>query len=123
MLDFDETGLYKGFVRNTKGKKFPGRNPLLVSLGEIGTADSYSGVMNPNMILLDADEEPHNRILQEIIRGEGIACYMTDREGGRGIHALMVNSKTALKKADKVMLACGVVVDFHPGYSLPYECL
>lgn len=123
MLDFDETGLYKGFVRNTKGKKFPGRNPLLVSLGEIGTADSYSGVMNPNMILLDADEEPHNRILQEIIRGEGIACYMTDREGGRGIHALMVNSNTALKKADKVMLACGVVVDFHPGYSLPYECL
>lgn len=123
MQDFDETGLYKGFVKNTKGKKFPGRNPLLMSLGEVETADSYSGVMKSNTILIDADEEPHNRNLQKIIKGEGIACYMTDREGGRGIHALMINNNTGFKKADKVMLACGVVVDFHPGYSLPYECL
>ena len=123
MIDFDETGLYKSFVKNQKGKKFPGRNPQLLTLSEVENADSFSGVMYPNTVLIDADEEPYNEILQKIITGEELACYVTDREGGRGVHALMINSNTALKKADKVMLACGIVVDFHPGYSLPYECL
>lgn len=123
MIDFDETGLYKGFVKNQKGKKFPGRNPQLLTLPEVDAFDSFSGIMYPNVVLIDADEEPHNEILQNIIKGEGMACYMTNREGGRGVHVLMINSNTSLKKADKVMLACGVVVDFHPGYSLPGECL
>lgn len=123
MIDFDETGLYKGFVKNQKGKKFPGRNPQLLTLPEVDAFDSFSGIMHPNVVLIDADEESHNEILQNIIKGEGLACYMTNREGGRGVHALMINSSTSLKKADKVMLACGVVVDFHPGYSLPGECL
>ena len=123
MNDFDETGLYKGFVKNQKGKKFPGRNPQLLTLPEVDAFDSFSGIMNPNTVLLDADEEPHNGILQNIIKGEGLGTYMTDRGGGRGVHVLMINSNTSLKKADKVMLACGVVVDFHPGYSLPGECL
>lgn len=123
MIDFDETGLYKGFVKNQKGKKFPGRNPQLLSLQEVDAFDSFSGIMNPNTILIDADEEPYNEILQNIIKGEELACYMTNRIGGRGVHVLMINSNTSLKKADRVMLACGIIVDFHPGYSLPGECL
>ena len=123
MIDFDETWLYKGFVKNQKGKKFPGRNPQLLSLQEVDAFDSFSGIMQPNTVLIDADEEPYNEILQNIIKGEKIACYMTNRKNGRGVHALMINSNTSLKKADKVMLACGIVVDFHPGYSLPGECL
>lgn len=123
VIDFDETGFYKGFVKNQKGKKFPGRNPQLLSLLEVDAFDSFSGMMHPNVVLIDADEEPHNEILQNIIKGEELACYMTNRESGRGVHALMINSNTSLKKTDKVMLACGIIVDFHPGYSLPYECL
>lgn len=121
--DFDETGFYKGFAKNVKGQKYPPRNPQLLSLNEVETFDSFSGVMHTNTVLIDADEEPHNDILQNIIKGENLAAYVTDREGGRGIHMLMINSNTSLKKADKVMLACGIIVDFHPGYSLPYECL
>lgn len=121
--DFDETGHYKGFVKNVKGQKYPSRNPQLLSLNEVETFDSFSGVMHTNTVLIDADEEPHNDILQNIIKGENLAAYVTDREGGRGIHMLMINSNTSLKKADKVMLACGIIVDFHPGHSLPYECL
>ena len=34
-MDFDETGLYKGFVKNVKGQKYPGRNPTVVSLQEV----------------------------------------------------------------------------------------
>ncbi len=123
VIDFDETGLYKGFVKNQKGKKFPGRNPQLLTLSEVDAFDGFSGIMKPNTVLIDADEEPHNDILQNIIKGERLSCYMTDRKGGRGVHVLMINSNMSLKKADKVMLECGVIVDFHPGYSLPGECL
>ena len=123
MIDFDEPGCYKGFVENLPGKKHPGRNPQLLTLLEVDGSEGYSGVMYPNSVLFDVDEELYNEIFQNIIRGEELACFMTDRKGGRGIHAIMINSNTSLKKADKVMLACGVVVDFHPGYSLPYECL
>lgn len=63
MIDFDETGLYKGFVKNQKGKKFPGRNPHLLTLSEADTFDGFSGIMKPNTVLIDADEEPHNEIL------------------------------------------------------------
>ena len=121
--DFDETGLYKGFVKNQKGKKFPGRNPEVLPLGEAAKYDSFSGLMKDNVVLMDADEQPHSDILKKIIEGEQLGAYITDRDGGRGIHALMFNSDASLKKADKVMLACGVVVDFHPGYSLAGECL
>lgn len=123
MIDFDETGLYKGYARNVKGQKYPPRNYRLQTLQEVQNFDEFSGIMNNNAVLIDADEEPHNGILQQIIKGESLSCYMTNREGGRGVHALMINGSTSLKKADKVMLACGVVVDFHPGYSLPGECL
>ena len=66
MIDFDETGLYKGFVKNQNGKKFPGRNPKLLTLTEVNDFDSFSGIMKPNTVLIDADEEPHNKILQNI---------------------------------------------------------
>ena len=38
--DFDELGIYKGFVKNQKGKKYPGRNPKLLSLLEVDEFDS-----------------------------------------------------------------------------------
>ena len=120
--DFEKTGLYEGFAENQRGKKYPGRNPQSLSLAEAAQYESFSGMMKDNVVLLDADEQPHSDILKKIIEGEKLGAYVTDRSGGRGIHALMFNGNTSLKKADKVMLACGVVVDFHPGYSLPGEC-
>ena len=123
MVDFDETGLYKGFVKNVRNQKYPGRNPQIYLLEEVNDYEGFSGVMNTNTVLLDADEQPYSDILQNIISGEELGAYVTNRQGGRGVHALMINTNSSLKKADKVMLACGIVVDFHPGYSLPYECL
>lgn len=122
-INFDETGLYKGFARNVKGQKYPPRNPQPLPLEGVNGYDGFSGIMNPNTVLIDADEEPYNSILQNIVTGEELSVFMTDREGGRGVHVLMVNNDISLKKADKVMLACGIIADFHLGYSLPGECL
>lgn len=122
-INFDETRLYKGFARNVKGQKYPPRNPQPLPLEGVNGYDGFSGIMNPNTVLIDADEEPYNSILQNIVTGEELSVFMTDREGGRGVHVLMVNNDISLKKADKVMLACGIIADFHLGYSLPGECL
>lgn len=47
MIDFDETGLYKGFVKNAKGQKYQsGRNPKIMSLQEANQYEGFSGVMN-----------------------------------------------------------------------------
>lgn len=99
--DFDEIGLYKGFVKNQKGKKFPGRNPEVLSLEEAAKYDNFSGLMKDNVVLMDADEQPHSDILKKIIEGEQLGAYITDRDGGRGIHALMFNSDASLKKLIK----------------------
>ena len=56
--DFDETGFYKGFVKNQKGKKFPGRDPQLLTLSEVDAFDSFSGVMFPNAILISSAAIP-----------------------------------------------------------------
>ena len=92
MIDFDETGLYKGFVKNAKGQKYQsGRNPKIMPLEEANQYEGFSGVMNANTVLLDADEQPYSDILQNIIKGEKLGAYVTDRQGGRGIHVLMIN--------------------------------
>lgn len=86
MIDFDETGLYKGFVKNAKGQKSQsGRNPKIMSLEEANQYEGFSGVMNANTVLLDADEQPYSDILQNIIKGEKLGAYVTDRQSGRGI--------------------------------------
>lgn len=103
MIEFDETGLYKGFVKNAKGQKYQsGRNPKIMSLQEANQYEGFSGVMNANTVLLDADEQPYSDILQNIIKGEKLGAYVTDRQGGRGIHVLMINGNSSLKKPGKL---------------------
>ena len=123
MIDFDATGLYEGFAENRKGEKYPDRHGQLSSLVEESACEGFSGKLKSNTVLIDGDKEPYNRLLREIVIGEGVGCFMTDRDGGRGPHAVIPNYDITLKKADNVMLACGIVVDFHPSYSMPYECL
>lgn len=45
-MDFDETGLYKGFVKNVEGQKYPGRNPEMMSLTEADEQESYENIKN-----------------------------------------------------------------------------
>lgn len=73
MIDFDETGLYKGFVKNAKGQKYQsGRNPKIMSLQEANQYEGFSGVMNANTVLLDADEQPYSDILDVGVKSPSI---------------------------------------------------
>lgn len=124
MISIDETeGIYKACKKNAKGQKYPSPSAVLEPIQNIKNHNSVSGALHSNIVVFDADEQPYSDIFLEIIKGEDLHALVTDRQGGRGIHVSMINSNPSLKKADKVMLACGIVVDFHPASSMPYECI
>lgn len=107
MIEFDETGLYKGFVKNAKGQKYQsGRNPKIMSLQEANQYEGFSGVMNANTVLLDADEQPYSDILQNIIKGEKLGAYVTDRQG-----RLNVEMKQKLKYIKNIDICDEIVID------------
>ena len=77
---------------------------------------SVSAILAPDAVLLDADDQANHELLLKVIQGEGIKCRVTDRDGGRGIHANFLDRQARIKKnATKVMLACGIVVDIKIG--------
>ena len=89
--------------------------------------DTYKGVsaiLAPDAVLLDADDQDNSELLLKVIQGEGLKCRVTDRDGGRGIHANFLDRQARIKKnATKVMLACGIVVDIKIGRKNGLECI
>lgn len=85
---------------------------------------SISAILASDAILLDADDQANGELLLKVIQGEGLLCRVTDREGGRGIHANFLDQPARIKKnATKVMLACGIVVDIKIGRKNGLECI
>lgn len=85
---------------------------------------SVSAILAPDAVLLDADDQANHELLLKVIQGEGIKCRVTDRDGGRGIHANFLDRQARIKKnATKVMLACGIVVDIKIGRKNGLECI
>ena len=89
--------------------------------------DTYKGVsaiLAPDAVLLDADDQDNSELLLKVIQGEGLKCRVTDRDGGRGIHANFLDRQARIKKgATEVMLACGIVVDIKLGRKNGLECI
>lgn len=91
-----------------------------------GCADykSVSAILAPDAVMLDADDQNNHELLLKVIQGEGLMCRVTDRDGGRGIHADFLDRQARIKKnATKVMLACGIVVDIKIGRKNGLECI
>ena len=85
---------------------------------------SVSAILAPDAVLLDADDQNNHELLLKVIQGEGLKCRVTDRDGGRGIHANFLDRQARIKKnATKVMLACGIVVDIKIGRRNGLECI
>ena len=91
-----------------------------------GCADykSVSAILVPDAVMLDADDQNNHELLLKVIQNEGLKCRVTDRDGGRGIHADFLDRQARIKKnATKVMLACGIVVDIKIGRKNGLECI
>lgn len=129
MTTWTESGFYKAFIpgKNAKGKE---KEPIQAYTKEENhqtweqcqSQNNILGILADDAVLLDPDEEIHSNNLMEIIQGENLQCMTSTREGGRGIHALFLNSGINTG-ATAVMLACGVVVDIKLGCRNGLDCL
>jgi len=128
MAEWEKCGLFKAFTPAKDGTK----EPLLAytkeenqwSLEKCVPYDGFIGLLSPDAVMLDADEQLHSDNLLSIIQGEKLSCLVTQREGGRGLHALFHNTSGKVKQNHtKVMLACGVVVDIKTGSRNGYDSL
>lgn len=130
MIAWNETGFYKGFIPLTISQD--GKKPLhafknpenLEPLEAMENRKSFAGVLKEGAVLLDADDEANSEALLKIIQGEQLSCMVSQRENGRGIHALFMDeAKEIDKNSTHIMLACGITVDIKAGVKNSYEAL
>jgi putative DNA primase/helicase len=130
-FDWNETGFYKAYLQmqNVSDKKAPNgeytkTNKNHCELSQVQSLDKYLGILNKNVVLLDADDEINSIILLNLIQGEKLNCMITERESGRGNHALFLDEAGLIQKCGTgIMLACGIVVDIKIGRKNGLECL
>lgn len=128
MMDWESSGFFKAFTPTKEGQKAPAMSYTKpngqYSLSSVQDKNGFIGILAPDAIMLDADDEQNSEALQNIIQGENLGCMITQRKGGRGIHALFLNGNDAvIQNHPKVMLACGVVVDIKIGLRNGCDCL
>lgn len=128
MIDWEKSGLFKAFAPTIPGTKQAAvgytKEENWYSLQEMQTKNGFLGLLADDAIMLDADTEENSEALMKIIQGEKLSCMVTQRENGRGIHALFFNvNGTVPQNHTSVMLACGITVDIKIGARNGYDCL
>lgn len=114
--------LYKGYVLS-RGKviieKYKGREDFK-SYEEVKDSDSFAGILQDNIILVDIDDTDQSDILLKIVQGEKIACkvYSTTR----GKHFLFKNTELSSNKTH-ARNAIGLEEDLKIGSKNGTECL
>lgn len=130
MTDWESTGFYTAFLQMRTGDKkaplgqYTKSNENHNTLEQVQKLNRYMGVLAPDTVLLDADSEPHSDNLLKLIQGENLSCLLTERDGGRGNHALFFDRDGLIKQGGTgLTLACGIVVDIKAGRKNGLECL
>lgn len=127
-FDWASTGFYVGFVplKNGTNKKEPTvaytNKENHIDLQTAQGHKSFSAVLAKNAVLIECDDKENSDFLFRIIKGEGLGCLVSDREGGQGLHSLFYNNGE-MSTATKSMLACGIIVDIKVGERNGLECL
>ncbi|NPV89532.1 MAG: DNA primase [Firmicutes bacterium] len=130
MSDWEKTGLFTAFLQMKSGNEkaplgqYTKSNENHCRLEQVQKLPRYMGILAPDTVLLDADSEPHSDNLLKLIQDENLSCLLTKRNGGRGNHALFLDSEGLIKHGGTgLMLACGIVVDAKLGRKNGLECL
>lgn len=113
---------FRGFVE-TKNKKciekFKGRTDFK-SYEEVQSLPEFAGILAPDAVLIDVDDQEQSQLLLTICENEDIRCKIL--ESRSGMHFLFKNSKIE-KCYTKTTLACGLVTDIKSGFKNSYEVL
>lgn len=116
-------GLYKGFIKcnsdKTAAQPYKDGEPLL-TLEEAQQCDSYAGVMNDNVVMVDIDDSGHAERLKRIIDAYQIKCRITRTR--RGMHFTFFCNEQ-LMNHNHIETAIGLIADYKYGINCSYEVL
>ena len=114
--------LYKGFVR-TKGKQPIDKlkNGVYREWEEIKQYNSYAGVLQDDVILIDIDDMQQSDILMNIVEQKQINTYVYQTSRGR--HFLFKNDNRITKCYTHTRLACGLYADIKIGSATSVQAL
>lgn len=128
MNNWDKSGFYKAYVQTKPNEKAPRtgytKPENQFSLQALQSKDGFLGILDEDVIMLDADSPEYSEALFKIIQGEQLHCMVTSRKGGRGIHALFYDKEGLIEKTPTAaMFPCGVVLDGKLGNKNGLDCL
>ena len=114
--------LYKGFVR-TKGKQPIDKlkSGVYREWEEIKQYNSYAGVLQDDVILIDIDDMQQSDILMNIVEQKQINTYVYQTSRGR--HFLFKNDNRITKCYTHTRLACGLYADIKIGSATSVQAL
>ena len=114
--------LYKGFVR-TKGKQPIDKlkSGVYREWEEIKQYNSYAGVLQDDVILIDIDDTQQSDILMNIVEQKQINTYVYQTSRGR--HFLFKNDNRITKCYTHTRLACGLYADIKIGSATSVQAL
>jgi len=115
--------LYRGFIRcnsdKTAAQPYKDGEPLL-TLEEAQKFESYAGVMNENVVMVDLDDSGHAERLRKAVEFYKIHCRITKTR--RGMHfTFFCNDQ--LMNHNHVETAIGLIADYKYGINCSYEVL
>lgn len=114
---------FKGYVMTENKKcieKFKDRTDFK-TLEQVQSLPEYAGILAPDAILIDIDDEEQSELLFRICEKEEIRCRILKSRSG--MHFLFKNSKVD-KCYTKTKLACGLRdIDIKSGFKNSYEVL
>mgnify|MGYP002518648981 FL=1 len=114
---------FKGYVMTENKKcieKFKDRTDFK-TLEQVRSLPEYAGILAPDAILIDIDDEEQSELLFRICEKEEIRCKILKSRSG--MHFLFKNSKVE-KCYTKTKLACGLRdIDIKSGFTNCYEVL
>lgn len=114
--------LYKGFVR-TKGKQPIDKlkSGVYREWEEIKQYNSYAGVLQDDVILIDIDDMQQSDIIMNIVEQKQINTYVYQTSRGR--HFLFKNDNRITKCYTHTRLACGLYADIKIGSATSVQAL
>ena len=125
--------LYKGFIR-TKGKQpleklkstskntsKDNKNTTYHTFEDIQQYDSYAGVLNDDVVLIDIDDKEQSEILMNIVEQKQLNTYVYQTTRGR--HFLFKNDQRVTKCSTHQRLACGLTADIKIGSATSIQAL
>ena len=116
-------GLYRGFIKcnsdKTAAQPYKDGEPLL-TLEEAQQCDSYAGVMNDNVVMVDIDDSGHAERLKRIVDAYQIKCRITKTR--RGMHFTFFCNEQ-LMNHNHIETAIGLIADYKYGINCSYEVL